>query len=153
MTQINNISNESNRILDLILVSTDYLTKLFSPDFPLFDKTFHHFAVVVELSIIRYQSLTKDLKFVYNFKNADFHWLNSYLSLIDWEISLKPLDLESIYSIFLNTFLNVINNFVPKKPVFSSRKPPWYNKWLSNLKNKKKTNPTSVTVLIQTISS
>ena len=137
LTQINNIPNESNRILDLILVSTDYLTKLFPPDCPLFDKTFHHSPVVVELSIIRYQSLTTDSKFVYNFKKADFHGLNSYLSLIDWETCLKPLDLKSMYSTFLNTFLNAINNFVPKKPVLSSRKPPWYNKRLSNLKNKK----------------
>ena len=64
------------------------------------------------------------------------HGLNSYLSLIDYEISLKPLDLESMYSTFLTTFLNAINKFVPKKPVFSYRKPPWYNKRLSNLKNK-----------------
>ena len=32
LTQINNNPNESNRILDFILVSTDYLTKLFPPD-------------------------------------------------------------------------------------------------------------------------
>ena len=39
----------------------------------------------------RYQSLTTNSKFAYNFKNG----LNSYLSLIDWKTCLKPLDLCS----------------------------------------------------------
>lgn len=135
--QINNILNENFRILDLVMVDNDFNHNIFEPILPIFDKTFHHAPITVEFSVQNFQPLGNSCNFSYDFKNADYQSINLYLCDIDWLNVLSRLELKEMYCTFLSTFLEAINLFVPKKPLIVSSKPPWYNKRLSNLKNKK----------------
>ena len=51
LIKLNNIFNANSRILNLVLVSKGYCTKLIEVDCPIFDKTYHSPAIV-ELSAI-----------------------------------------------------------------------------------------------------
>ena len=42
-----------------------------------------------------------------------------------------------MYIIFLKNLHEGFNQYVPKKQIFDTRTPPWYNKRLNNLKNQK----------------
>ena len=53
--QIHNIYNDNSHILDLVFVNHDLNANLFLPISPLFKKSFHHFPITVEFSVINYQ--------------------------------------------------------------------------------------------------
>lgn len=137
LIQINNIYNENSRLLDLVLVDKELVSEVSSPVVPIFGNSVHHSPVIVDFSMCSYQPVLPDFEQNYDFHNADFASLNSYFNHIDWTSLSHESYLINMYSLFLKILYEGFSLFVPKKIIRSNRIPPWYNKRLTNLKNKK----------------
>ena len=75
-----------------------------------------------------------DNSFVFDFKNANFVGLNSFPNSFEWN---DNFNVDEMYSKILEILHLGIHLFKPKKPTISSKQPAWYNRRLSNWKNKK----------------
>ena len=137
LKQINNMCNDNSRLLDLVFVDKDIISEAFTPIMPIFEKSFHHSPLIIELSSQFYQPFHPINNEYYNFKKADFVALNSFLRTFDWVLEFQDKNLQNMYVSFLKIIKEGLNNFVPKKYITCNSNPPWYNKELTNMKNKK----------------
>lgn len=137
LMQINTILNENSRLLDLVLVDNDLILDIFPPICPLFNKSFHHSPLVIEFSVINYQPLISNNNQFFDFKNADFVSLNTFLNSFDWNEVFVNVNLDNMYSKFLDILKVGMQTHIPVKSISMNNNPPWYNKRLANLKNKK----------------
>ncbi|XP_050681798.1 uncharacterized protein LOC126977139 [Leptidea sinapis] len=136
MYQCNNIFNANKRILDLILCSERCIVS--SSDFPLTSEDPHHKALQFELRLTYMHTLKPAPCKVYCFYNANYQEINNELCAIDWCNIFSPLSLEECILEFYKILNNLINKFVPQRPLRSSHhKPPWYTKPLRRLLNTK----------------
>ena len=71
-----------------------------------------------------------------------------FFNSFEWNDLLSNVNLYEIYS----KILEILNQFIPKKPFISSKKPAWYNKRLSNLIKHKKNKATNDLVMTKLIS-
>ena len=68
-----------------------------------------------------------------------FFWANSdhikkAINLFDWESSLNNLNVNKQASVFNETIMNIMSNFVPNELITcDDRDPPWKNRYIKNL--------------------
>ena len=68
-----------------------------------------------------------------------FFWANSdhikkAINLFDWESSLNNLNVNKQVSVFNETIMNIMSNFVPNELITcDDRDPPWKNRYIKNL--------------------
>ena len=115
LTQINKFNNENNRILDLIFVNETLVTNCMEPPVPIFNSTFHHSPILIEFFVQDFQPYAVDTKYIYDFNNANFLELNTFISSFNWESTFLHLDLLTMYSTFLEILHEGICNNIPKK--------------------------------------
>lgn len=139
--QINTIANDNGRFLDLIFASTadDVIVRastqpLVSEDFP------HHKALEVHMDLV-FENETEPTDYsepVYDFKKAKFDELNDYVGKIDFESAFNRCSSVDDMVLFFYYILYIgFEWFVPKKESRNRKYPPWYNKTLRRLRNKK----------------
>lgn len=139
LSQVNNVTNFMNRILDLIFCSSPDDIALSKSEFPLskIDKFYVPLEFLVQIHINPDAHVNKTMSF-YDFQNADYVSLNSYLSNIKWERLFVASDVDTA----LTYFYEIIDiGFVLYVPLKSKRlsvcHPKWYDKELTHLKNMK----------------
>ena len=138
LCQVNNILNDNNRLLDLVFIS-EYLTyKICNPFDNIFNKSFHHSPILIELDIIHFEKTVHDTDvYTFDFKKADFIALNNHLFSLNWNDIFYNMDLNAMYESFLNILQSAMYRYIPRKRIYKNNNPAWFNKRLSNLKNKK----------------
>lgn len=137
MNQICNLKNVYNNILDLVF--TNVLDNfVLSETVPLISSKTSVFHKVFEVNYI-YADIrsaqVKESTLKYNFKKADYIAINHYLSSINWSMVEDDVDLLS--DLFIAEILSIIDMFVPKKLITTSNAPPWHDKVIINLRNKR----------------
>ena len=74
------------------------------------------------------------MKAVLHFSQANSDHIKKATNLFDWESSLNNLDVNEQVSVFNETILNIISNFVPNELItYDDRDPPWMNWYIKNL--------------------
>ena len=68
--------------------------------------------------------------------------IDSFLNTFEWHAILSYFNLAEMYSKILEILHLGTNQFIPKEPSISSKKPACHNKCPFNLKNKKKYHST-----------
>lgn len=140
--QFNGIRNSIGRILDLVYTYEDLILTVTEATFLLSNNSIHHKALLISFDISFLNCYSEDSNqydCIYDFLKADYNYINYYLSLIDWELSLSgSSDLNDMFALFMNIIEDVFSKCVPLKRVVSSNKPVWFNKRLANLKGEMK---------------
>ena len=103
-----------SRLLDLAFVDKHIISEAFTPIMPIFEKSFHHSPLIIELSSQFYQPFHPINNEYYDFKKADFVALNSFLRTFDWVLEFQDKNLQNMYVSFLKIIKVGLNNFVPK---------------------------------------
>lgn len=73
-----------------------------------------------------------------NFRNADYVMLNDIFSSIDWTLEFEDLDVDSQLETLEKFIQDVIENYIPSYTRANNCNPPWYDKNIRSLVNKKK---------------
>ena len=61
------------------------------------------------------------------------------INSFDWEKAFSDIDVDKMVSIFNQTIINILCNFIPHETVlFDDRDPPWMNKEIKKLIHEKK---------------
>ena len=71
---------------------------------------------------------------VWHFSRANSDHIKKAINLFDWESSLNNLDVNEQVSVFNETIMNIMSNFVPNELITcDDRDPPWMNRYIKNL--------------------
>ena len=138
--QINKVSNENGRYLDLCFASVrSQAPELMRAPSPLVKDVFHHPALVVTIC----QRITNDVMRTppsvhYDFPRADYTIIKNTLNSIDWEATLDKDDVDAAAFTFSHILNYVIDRHVPKKINCTQKWLPWINATLRRLKSERK---------------
>lgn len=139
--QINGVSNNLERILDLILLDSpnDYVLR--RSETPLVSEDLYHPSIEFSTEFFTAnQCIDKpQLNFEFDFKRADYSALNRKLSNIDWSSELKDLSTNSAVIKFYSMLYDFMEECIPKRRTKnkSSAYEPWITPELKRLKNRK----------------
>ena len=68
----------------------------------------------------------------YNRANADL--IRRAINLFDWDKALRFNDVDKQVSVFSDTLMNLMQNFIPNETIIcDDRDPPWINKEIKQL--------------------
>ena len=71
---------------------------------------------------------------VWHFSGANSDYIKKAINLFDWESSLNNLDVNEQVSVFNETIMSIMSNFVPNELITCDyRDPPWMNWYIKNL--------------------
>ena len=71
---------------------------------------------------------------VWHFFQANSDHIKKAINLFDWEFLLNNLDANEQVSVFNETIVNIMFNFVPNELItYDDRGPPWMNRYIKNL--------------------
>lgn len=141
--QINDVPNYIGRFLDLFFTNSINLYTVIEAPVPYIVNDINHKSMEVNLNqseLLLSNSIKNNFisKF-YDFKRADFDSLISFFSSIDWNARFSFNDLDHDVQLFYNILFSGIDRFVPISVFKNNRNnPPWFNKCLINLGNRKK---------------
>nr|AMS38367.1 hypothetical protein [Bactrocera tryoni] len=138
LNQINLISNEFGKLLDLVYVDNASMFSVVRCDPLVRPEDTYHPALEINIEIIAnfaYNN-TQDLCFRFNFAKANFKKINYELSKITWPDYSGNIEFSASH--FNETIVNLFEKYVPKCVVtqkISSNL--WFSKELCKLKNRK----------------
>lgn len=137
LTQVNDIRNDINRILDLIFVGGCDKCMVQRCNLPLTAESVHHKALEIIFSF--YDSNADDIadEYYYDFKSADYGAVNSFFNSICWGQAFYGLDLKNMYEVFKGIISECLHRHIPVKKKRKQYNLPWYNQRLLNLKNRR----------------
>ena len=70
---------------------------------------------------------------------ANIDLIKRAINSFDWEKAFSNIDIDKMVSIFNQTIINILCNFIPHETVlFDDRDPPWMNKEIKKLIHEKK---------------
>ncbi|HBK82685.1 MAG TPA: hypothetical protein DDZ41_03675, partial [Flavobacterium sp.] len=140
--QICNISNLNRRFLDLVFMNDLGFTSITKSLMPFVPERLHHFGLELCLDsselFCKFSNKNKSL-WNYNYKKADVSNLTNFLDSTDWNNVLGPesCDVNESVDKFYSIMFNAFDKFIPKYLKKETNRPPWFNKTLSNLRNRK----------------
>lgn len=138
LRQINYITNENNRTLDLCFVSAQDVAPLISSaPSPLVKLVNHHPPLVLTLRDCQSYETRTSIPFFYDFRNADHRSIVEYFAAVDWLDVLDNGDVNVAAQTLSNIIGHVIDRHVPKKTLASNSK-PWQTRELRTLKTAKR---------------
>lgn len=138
LKQVNSITNNNGRILDLLFVNEDleFFCELFEPLEPLARVDLHHPPFVTALRclpFIRFEECDDVIEF--DFKRADFDALNAAFLSTDWRLVYEATNINEATNSFINILINIFRIHIPApRP---RQKPPWTNRTLRKLKRER----------------
>ena len=63
---------------------------------------------------------------IFHNSQANFDHIQQAINLFDWEDAFLKTDIDAQVSIFPNTVLNILNNYIPhENKICDDRDPPW----------------------------
>ena len=76
-----------------------------------------------------------------HYQKTNFDLIKSALNSFRWKKTLSNIDIDKMVSIFCETVINILCNFISHdKVLFDNRDSPWINKKIRKLIHEKKTN-------------
>lgn len=140
LQQINSVTNENDRYLDLCFVSDlDSSTSVVMAPCPLVKMVAHHppLLVTIKHSLV-HDSINSSATFSYDFHKADHRSIAELFTTLDWENVLDLNNIESAAQTFSAILAYAIDRHVPKKSQEHKTGPPWQTTSLRRLKTFKK---------------
>ncbi|XP_055316126.1 uncharacterized protein LOC129575914 [Sitodiplosis mosellana] len=137
--QMCNLENAAGNVLDLVFTNRFYDLSLSESLTPLIETDVWHKAIEVEITIDENESELNDVTEFYKYEAADFVAMNEFFVGRDISTEIEQQDdIENSFRMFENVVYEAMDKFVPKVTVEKSTDPPWYNKQLKNLNNRKR---------------
>ena len=126
------ILDNSKSCIDLIFTSQPNMI-MDSGVHPSLHSNCHHQIVYAKFDLrVFYPPLYE--RTVWHFSRANSDHIKKAINLFDWESSLNNLDVNEQVSVFNETIMNIMSNFVPIELVTcDDRDPPWMNRYMKNL--------------------
>ena len=139
LNQINSITNFQNRILDLVFSSDNDKMCLYECPYPLLPIDVFHKPIEISISLTWQKAIKYSCRKSFNFMKADFNNINNFLASIDWNQMLVTCNnsVDEYVDFFYDKILFAVELFVPFSNLKSNTHPPWYNKKILSLKNRK----------------
>jgi hypothetical protein len=139
--QCNNIANAHGNILDLVLTDmSEHLSLQHS--IPILDEDSHHPAILIELKIIagsRSNFSNSSKSKTYNFRRANFPFLYSLLSEVDWSFIYSLHDVNEVCTAFYGKLYSLFDKSVPCYTHNHRHYPRWYTHELKcNIRSKER---------------
>ena len=70
---------------------------------------------------------------IWHYQKANIDLIKRAINSFDWEKAFSNIDIDKMVSIFSQTIINILCNFIPHETVlFDERDPPWMNKEIKN---------------------
>ncbi|XP_055523057.1 uncharacterized protein LOC129717226 [Wyeomyia smithii] len=140
LTQINHITNQNNRILDLCFVSAqDTAPYLCEAPAPLVKIVPHHPPLLVTINADLKRDLdTASATVSYDFRIADHQSIAEFFSELDWNSILDSVNAENAAQTLSNVLAYAIDRYVPKKIQHPAPRQPWLTRELRQLKSEKR---------------
>ncbi|XP_055634044.1 uncharacterized protein LOC129774350 [Toxorhynchites rutilus septentrionalis] len=139
LQQINSVSNENGRMLDLCFASkTDEAPTLSVAPAPLVKLVPHHPPLCLALEVSANSFSAVPIAVYYDFNNADISSIINVLLNIDWNAILDKDDVDGAVQTFTNIISYLIDRHVPKKNRHSSTHQPWQTIEIRRLKTAKR---------------
>ncbi|XP_062713697.1 uncharacterized protein LOC134290552 [Aedes albopictus] len=137
LRQINYITNENGRCLDLCFVSArDVAPAISIAPVPLVKHVNHHPPLVLTLDDHCSSKMMTVAPVFYDFRNADQQSIIEFLSAIDWTAVLDERNVNNAAQTLSHILGHVIERHVPKKAFLNNK--PWMTHELRVLKSTKK---------------
>jgi Reverse transcriptase (RNA-dependent DNA polymerase) len=140
LDQINSISNERGKFLDLVFSNiTDNKINVKICEDPLVKLDRHHLAYEFIYDAMDYDfSPIECSKKIFDFSKADNREIVRELLECDWNASLDKTDINAASQSFSNILNKILDKNVPVRFMKKSElNKPWFNRSLKNLKNKR----------------
>lgn len=138
-SQMNGVKNADNNILDLLFASSNENILVKETDMPL--SRIDHYHPPIEIFIDTYSNSSYEIPVswtkIYNYADTNFDEMNEFFANYDIENALNSSDVNSSSACIYNMIYSAIDLYTPSKTVRSRNRPPWYNRELMSLKNKK----------------
>lgn len=138
-SQMNIIPNHYGNVLDLVFTNDPSIASFFKSSDPLskVDKCHYPFNVFVECLEFN-DSANNSSETTYAFYKTDFRTLNEFISNNGYfSMFINEADVNSVIDKIYNVLKNGLDRFVPKKEVKTNNHPPWFNRNLIKLKNRR----------------
>ena len=130
LKQHNYVTNNNNRILDLVMSTEKITCNINRLVNPLVDEDLHHPSLLVKLTINSKQrkNFETQMDIVrYNFRKADFPGLYGALMKMEWSDILEIHDVNDICAYFYDKIYEMFEIYVPKTKVVTTHFPLWYS--------------------------
>ncbi|XP_062541865.1 uncharacterized protein LOC134209859 [Armigeres subalbatus] len=138
LRQINHVTNENNRSLDLCFVSAqDAAPLILHAPSPLVKVVNHHPSLILKLNNTRANVVASIEPIIYNFHNADHHSIAEFFATLDWVDILGGCDAENAALTLSHIIGHVIERHVPKK-IVAPNSCPWQTRQLRRMKTAKR---------------
>lgn len=137
LSQISDIRNALGRQLDLILTNDTDNAIIMESKTPLSKIDAHHPPIEVHIDVTMTPISPTHIHGKYNFARADFDGLNGYMMSVDFESDLMVLDTDDAVDLLYDKLYGGLERFVPKVQRKDGHHPPWHNRTLATLKNRK----------------
>ena len=123
--------------LDLVLTNVPHLIDNVSIESHGLTEMYDHFVVTFSISTLAgYNDYTTCPRYnIYNFSQADYDGLLSYLLQYDFTSVCNRSDIESAYLEFSTIIYQAIDRFVPTVKTRRHKSPKWFTPEIHNLKN------------------
>lgn len=140
LQQINHVTNEDGRSLDLCFVSVrDTAPEVTAAAVPLAKVVARHPALIISVDGSCSTEYREEIALVrYNFRRADFESLSRALRGIEWSSVLDPVDIDLAVDTYTSILGRLIEQFVPKIRKVVSHHLPWQTQELRHLKTQKR---------------
>ena len=120
------ILNNSSSCIDLVFNSQPNLLIESVVDKSLHPNCHHQRIFAKFNSDIVYPSLYE--REIWHHQKANIDLIKGAINSFDWEKAFSNIDVNKMVSIFHQTIINILYNFIPHKTVlFDDRDPPWMN--------------------------
>lgn len=137
LTQRCDIPNHQGRFLDLMFSDIEDIV-VTSSDNILVHLDLYHPAYNVNIPLNSNFARISDVPAQrLNFAGTDFVGLNKYFGSIQWDLILNDSCVERCVDTFYATVVEGLKQFVPLKLFRVNNHPPWFNKELINIKNRR----------------
>lgn len=135
LTQVNNVKNVYNKILDLCLTSSIAVESKITHG--LVNEDPYHPAIIYSFdsSEIKFMKCNKHKK--QNFFKADYVAINNELSAINWHTLFHNKTIDDAVDVFYNTISTIVLKYTPKTTFTHNKHPIWYSRELIQILNEK----------------
>lgn len=141
LLQHNNITNDSNKTLDLVISSRTTQLSVSRHLHPLVTEDSYHPCLSIDCSFEAEETLVfkSNNKPRYNFRRADYPGMYQALASENWDDLYKIADANDACSYFYDIIYSIFDTFVPVTLPCRSDYPSWFNAdIISNIKERKR---------------
>lgn len=135
--QTNGMTNSMNRLLDLVFTNDGNTTGVLRSESSISKIDPYHppLEMIIELCDLVPAQHNAGVKF--NFHRADYVALNQYFASVDFATNLEELDTDAAVDFLYDVLHQGFELHVPHSLVRPNNHPPWHNKTLAAIKNRK----------------